>query len=180
MKNKQDFILQASYVGAWIIFIGLSIEAGAILFNFIYTLFNPIAAQNIYNGLNLSSLYHTAFGHYVAVMSFAVLIAIMKAYLFFLVIWVFMKLNLVQPFSTDIAALISKMSTEALSIAAISFVARQYAKRLLQKGLDLDIVGKYWADAGTLVFLMMAAILYIIAQIFYKGIALQKENDLTV
>jgi hypothetical protein len=39
-------------------------------------------------------------------------------------------------------------------------------------------VEKYWSD--TAAFLMMAAILFIISQVFKKGIELQNENDLTV
>jgi hypothetical protein len=39
-------------------------------------------------------------------------------------------------------------------------------------------VEKYWDD--TAAFLMMAAIIFVISQIFNKGIELQRENELTV
>jgi hypothetical protein len=57
MTKKDDFILKALNVVAWVIFIGLCVEAGALIFNFIFTLFKPIASNNIYKGLNLSELY---------------------------------------------------------------------------------------------------------------------------
>lgn len=178
MHSKQDLILKALKIASWAIFIALCIEAGAIIFNFVFTLFKPIGARNIYQGLNLSDLYEKSFTHYVGVMSFMVLLSVLKAYLFFLVVKIFMKLNFVTPFSVEIATLIEKISIEALSIGIVSFIARQYAKRLTQSGLDVNGVNEYWSDAVT--FLMMAAILYIIAQIFKKGIAIQNENDLTI
>jgi hypothetical protein len=107
-----------------------------------------------------------------------VVVAALKAYLFFLLVKVFKKLNLVKPFSIDIAKLIEKISYEALSIAIVSFIARQYTKNIVQSGYDIDHVNKYWSDSAA--FLMMAAIVYVISQLFKKGIELQNENDLTV
>jgi hypothetical protein len=111
-------------------------------------------------------------------MSFAVVLAVLKAYLFFLLVKVFKKLNLVKPFSIEIAKLIEKISYEALSIAIVSFIARQFTKNITQSGFDVGHVNKYWSDPTA--FLMMAAIIYVIYQLFKKGIELQNENDLTV
>jgi len=178
MTKKNDFMLQALNVVSWIIFIGLCIEAGALLFNFILTLFKPIATQNIYNGLNLSEMYENQFPHFLGVMSFVVVLSILKAYLFYLVVKIFMKLNLVKPFTVEIAGLIEKISFEAFAIAFVSIIAHQYTKRLIQAGYEVGIVENYWND--TAAFLMMAAIIYVISRIFSKGIELQNETDLTV
>ena len=51
-------------------------------------------------------------------------------------------------------------------------------RRNIQNGYEVSHVEKYWND--TAAFLMMAAILFIISQVFKKGIELQNENDLTV
>ena len=51
-------------------------------------------------------------------------------------------------------------------------------KKLIQSGYEVSHVEKYWDD--TAAFLMMAAIIFVISQIFNKGIELQNENDLTV
>ena len=178
MTKKKDFVLDLLNVASWIIFTGLSIEAGAIIFNSFYCLLNPVGAGNIYKGLDLSQLYQDHFGHFNAVMSFVIVIAIMKAYLFYLVVKIFMKLNLVQPFSTEIAKLIEKISMEAFAIVIVSFVAVQYTKRLVNGGMDVDRIGEFWGDIAS--FLMMAAIVYIISRIFNKGIELQNETDLTI
>jgi hypothetical protein len=178
MKKKNDFILKALNVISWIIFIGLCIEAGALIFNFILTLFNPIATHNIYKGLNLSDLYENHFAHFIGVLSFVVVLSFLKAYLFYLVVRIFMKLNLVKPFTVEIANLIEKISIEAFAIALVNIIAYQYTKRLIQSGYEVSHIETYWND--TAAFLMMAAIIFVISQIFKKGIELQNENDLTV
>lgn len=178
MKKNSDTILKGLHIASWIIFIGLCIEAGALVFNFIFTFFKPVATHNVYNGLDLSRLYQKEFPHFVGIMSCIVLLALLKAYLFYLVVNLFSKLNFVSPFSIGIAKIIEKISYEALSIAIISVVAKQYAERLIQEGHELSETNTYWND--TAAFFMMAAIVYVISQIFKKGIELQQENDLTI
>jgi hypothetical protein len=178
MSKSNDGILKALKIVSWIIFIGLCAESGALIFNFIMTLFKPAASLDIYRGLNLSEMYENNFPHFIGMMSFVVALSILKAYLFYLVLKIFLKLNLVKPFDAEIARLIEKISLEALSIAIVSIVAHQYTKGLIESGYKVSFVEKYWDD--TAAFLMMAAIIFIIAQVFKKGIELQNENDLTV
>jgi hypothetical protein len=178
MSKKNDAILKILNAGSWIIFIGLCIEAGALIFNFVYTLINPVAAQNIYKGLDLSELYRNSMPNFIGVMSFIVALSVMKAWLFFLVVKIFMKLNLVKPFTDEVASLIEKISYEAFAIAIVSIIAMQFSKRLTQSGYDLSHADKYSNDLAA--FLMMGAIIFVISQIFRKGIELQNENDLTV
>lgn len=178
MSKNNDVILKVLHVLSWIVFIGLCIEAGALIFNFIFTLFKPIASHNIYKGLNLSELYEKQFPHFIGVMSFIVVLALLKAYLFYLVVNIFQKLNLVKPFNIEIAKLIEKISFEAFTIAILTVIAQQYTMRLVDNGYEVSDVDNYWND--TAAFMMMAAILFVISQVFKKGIELQEENDLTV
>lgn len=178
MSKKDDVILTVLNVVTWGIFIGLCIEAGALIFNFILTIFKPIASHDIYKGLNLSEIYENKLPHFIGLMIFVVVLAILKAYLFFLVVKIFMKLNLDKPFNSEIARLIEKISYEAFAIAIVSVIAHQYTNRLIQSGYEVNHVEKFWND--TEAFLMMGAIIFVISQIFSKGIELQNENDLTV
>lgn len=178
MNKNNDLVLKVLHVISWIAFIGLCIEAGALIFNFVFALFKPIASRNIYMGLDLSEVYEQQFPHFIGMMSFVVALAIMKAYLFYLVVKIFLKLNLVKPFDIEIAKLIEGISYEAMAIAVLSIIAHQYMQRLVHRGLEVSDLERYWND--TAAFLMMAAILFVIAQVFRKGIELQKENDLTV
>jgi hypothetical protein len=84
----------------------------------------------------------------------------------------------VKPFSNEIAKLIEKISYEAFSIAIVSVVAHEYTKRLMESGYQVSHIEEYWDDIAA--FLMMAGIVFVISQIFKKGIEIQNENDLTV
>ena len=170
MSKKNDLVLDVLNVVSWIIFIGLCVEAGALIFNFVYTLFRPIATHN--------DMYQNQFYHYVGIMSFAIVLSLLKAYLFYLVVKIFMKLNLVKPFSIEIAKLIEKISYEAFTIAIVSTVAHQYTERLIESGYQVSLIEEYWDNIAA--FMMMAAIVFVISRIFNKGIEIQNENDLTV
>jgi len=178
MSKRTDFLLKVLNVIAWIAFIGLCIESGALIFNFAYSINKPIVAHNIYKGLDLSGLQAKSFVNFIGLMSFIILISILKAYLFYLVVKLFLKLNFVKPFSIEIAKLIENMSFEVFSIAIVGAVARQYTKKLIKSGYKISNAQEYWNDTGA--FLIMAATIFVIAQVFKKGIELQNENDLTV
>ena len=178
MFKRTDFILKALNVIAWIVFIGLCIESGALIFNFIFSVYKHTANHNIYKGLDFYGLQTKNFTNFIGVMSFIVAISILKAYLFYLVVKIFMKLNLVKPFSDEIAKLIENISFEAFFIAIVGLVAQQYTKILIKSGNEISRAQDYWND--TEAFLIMAATIYVIAQVFKKGIELQNENDLTV
>jgi hypothetical protein len=178
MSKNMDAMLKGLHVMSWIIFIGLCIEAGALIFNFVFTFFNPIASNNIYEGLNLSEIYEKQTSHFIGLMSFVLALAVLKAYLFYLVVNIFLKLNLLKPFDFKIANLIEKISYEAVAIAVLSFVAHTYTTHLIKGGYEVSNIENHWND--TTAFLMMAAILFVVSQVFKKGIELQNENDLTV
>lgn len=178
MTKRNDFIWKTLNVISWVVFIGFCIQTGALIFNYIFSLFRPVATQNLHLKLNLSAIYEQSLAIYSFLFSFIIALSALKAFVFYLVIKLFMKLNLVKPFSVEVEELISKISYFAFSIALISYISHQYAKGLIHKGFDVGVIERYWNDNGA--YLMMAAILFIIAQIFRKGIELQNENDLTV
>lgn len=178
MSKQEDFIWKALWVISWIIFIGFCIETGAFLFNYIFSLFRPEATNNLYNGLNLSDTYLRSKVVYSFLFSFIIVISGLKAFVFYQVIKIFMKLNLVKPFSEEVSQLITGISYFSFAIGIISEIAHKFTKSIVQKGYQVDTIEKFWNDSA--VFLMMAAILYIISLVFKKGIELQNENDLTV
>lgn len=178
MSKQEDFIWKALWVISWIIFIGFCIQTGAFLFNYIFSLFRPEATNNLYDGLNLSDTYLRSKVVYSFLFSFIIVISGLKAFVFYQVIKIFMKLNLVKPFSEDVAQLITGISYFSFAIGITSEIAHKFTKSIVQKGYQVDTIEKFWNDSA--VFLMMAAILYIISLVFKKGIELQNENDLTV
>ena len=48
----------------------------------------------------------------------------------------------------------------------------------MQQGFVIDNLNQFWADSQA--FILMGAVIYIIATIFKKGVDIQNENDLMV
>lgn len=178
MTQTDNFVFKALHVIAWVIFIGLSIEAGAFIFNFIFSLFKPEALQNLYNKLDLSEMYNRSKWAFYGMYSFIMTIAILKAHLFYLLIKLLSKLDLSKPFTRLVSTQIMVISYDTFSIGIISYIALQSAKNLLERGFEISILNDFWADSQA--FILMGAVIYVIAIIFAKGIELQEENELTV
>ncbi|MCU0383930.1 MAG: DUF2975 domain-containing protein [Cyclobacteriaceae bacterium] len=178
MSKTNDFIWNGIQVICWFIFAGLCVQSGALIFNYIYSLFRPIATHNLHLGLNLSDLYEQSKWLYTYLFSFIITLSIIKALVFYYVLKLFKTIKLVKPFTENVAALISKISYHAAVIAMLSFLADRFARNISHKGYNVSDISQYWNDSAT--YLMMAAIVFVIALIFKKGIALQTESDLTV
>lgn len=178
MAQTNNFIFKGLQIVAWVIFVGLSIEAAALLVNFFFSIYKPELVKNLYQKLDLSELYQRSKWVYFGVYSFILFIAVLKAHLFYIVIKLVHKLDLAKPFSQFVSEKISQLSYYTLSIGIISYVAREVTRNMQHHGFVIDNLSRFWADSQA--FILMAAILYVIAAIFKKGIELQNENDLTV
>jgi Protein of unknown function (DUF2975) len=178
MTQTDNFVFKALHVIAWIIFVGLSIEAGALVVNFIFSLFKPEALHNLYNKLDLSEMYNRSKWAFYGMYSFILTIALLKACLFYMLIKLLTKLDLSKPFTRLVSKQIMDISYETFSIGIISYIARESAKNLLNRDFEISRLNKFWADSQA--FILMAAVIYVIAIIFKKGIEIQEENDLTV
>ena len=178
MSNSNKYVFYGLRVVAWIIFIGLCIEAGALLVNFVISIYNPEIVSRLYEKLDLSELFAYSENAYYGMYSFILAVALLKAYLFYVVIELVSKLSLSKPFSDYVADKIIKISYYTFSIGLISYIGKETAKHLQHRGIELDTLNKFWADSEA--FIMMAAVIYVIAQIFKRGIEIQNENDLTI
>ena len=178
MSKTNKFVFIVLHVVAWLIFVGLSIEAGALLVNFVYSLFKPEIVAHLYEKLDLSDMYSRSKWAYFGMYSFILVISVLKAIMFYIVIMLLMKLDLAKPFSSFVSEKISLISYFAFSIGILSYIARQTAKNLLHRGYEISQLDKFWVDSQA--FILMAAVIYVIATIFKKGIELQNEQDLTV
>ncbi|MCS4435183.1 DUF2975 domain-containing protein [Aquiflexum gelatinilyticum] len=178
MSKTNNFIFVVLHIVAWLIFVGLCIEAGALIVNFVYSLFKPEIVAYLYEKLDLSDMYARSKWAYFGMYSFILVISVMKAVMFYIVIRLLIKLDLSKPFSSFVSEQISLISYFTFSIGILSFIARQTAKNLLHRGYEIDQLDKFWVDSQA--FILMAAVIYVIATIFKKGIELQNEQDLTV
>ncbi|WP_028526840.1 DUF2975 domain-containing protein [Runella limosa] len=178
MSTQNNFVFKALYVIAWVIFVGLSIEAGGLLVNFLFSIFKPEFVGNLYQKLDLSEMYQRSKWAFYGMYSFVLTIATLKAILFYLVILLLEKLDLANPFNSYVSTKISQLSEQTFCIGLISYIARQVAKNMEHHQFDTDRLNAFWEDSQA--FILMAAVIYVIAQIFKRGVELQNESDLTI
>ncbi len=178
MSKTNNFVFWGLYIVSWLIFVGLSIEAGGLIVNFFFSLYDPGFVQNLYQKLDLSQMYNESKLAFYGIYSFILTISILKAILFYIVIRLMHKMDLSKPFSPFVSKQILKISHYTLTIGLFSVVARQITKNLMYYGFVPDSLTQFWADSQG--FILMGAVIYIIATIFKKGVDIQNENDLTV
>lgn len=178
MFKKNNLVFNALLILSWLIFIGLSIEAGGLVVNFVFSVFKPEVVKNLYQKLDLSDMYQRSQWVYYGVYSFILFISILKCCLFYVVIMLMHRMDLSKPFNSFVSRQILKISHYTLFIGIVSYLARQTVKSLEHQGYAIDKLNQFWVDSTA--FILMAAVVYVIATIFAKGIELQNENDLTV
>lgn len=178
MSTTNNFIFKGLRIVAWIIFVGLCVEAGGMLVNFFFSLYNPEFVGKLYQKLDLSELYAQSKWVFFSMYSYILSIAVLKAVLFFVIIKLVTEINLIKPFHEVVPKQIFKISYYTLSIGLLSYLARQTVQNLGHRGYSLDMLNEFWVDSSA--FVMMAGIVYVIGIIFAKGVEIQNENELTV
>ena len=178
MSYKTNLVFKGIQIASWVIFIGLSINVGGLIINFVFSVVNPELVGSLYEELDLRSLYEQSKWAFFGMYSFVLTVAILKAHLFYIVIRLIQKIDLSRPFNSFVSNQITKISYYTLSIGVISHIARQSSKNLGKRGYELDTLAQFWVDSQA--FILMAAVIYLIAYIFKKGLEIQMENDLTV
>lgn len=179
MAAKSSIILKVIHVLSWILFIGICINAGTILFSYFVSMYaNPAGAKNLLLGLDLGQLKNVGDIPYSLMVLAIAAIFIFEAFLFYSVLQILKKINLVSPFHETIGKLIQKMSKYAFVIGLLSKLANHFAKGYNSEGMVLPKLNEHIGHGDA--FLFFAGILYFISILFEKGIELQKENELTV
>ena len=173
-KTKTETILVVMHVLAWITFIGLMIEAGAVLLSYGVSVANPKAVMKLYKGLDFYSLSQYDFWHYTGIISLKAAILIIEAYTAFLVIKVLSTIKITNPFTMDVAQRLEKIGyTLFLAWCAIMLYNGQL------KWLSKEVAGLQ-ENRLSAELIFYAGLVFVIAQIFKKGVEIQTENELTV
>ncbi len=134
MSKRNNFVFIGLHIVAWVIFVGLCIEAGALIVNFVFSIYKPEFVQNLYQKLDLSEMYNRSKWAFFGMYSFILFISLLKAYLFYVVIMLLSKINLSKPFNSFVSEQITQISYYTFSIGILSFIARQTAKNLQHHG----------------------------------------------
>jgi hypothetical protein len=182
IKITTKHILIVLTIIASLIFVGVCIEAGGFLFNMIYTLaVNPVGAEFFWNRLNLLSLYQSGESHFITVMALVNIVAVLRAIMFFVIVKFLYdkKLDLSKPFNMEMRRFILIIGYISLGISFFSAWGTNYVDRLVSSGVSMPSIHQL-RIAGADVWIFMSVMLFVIAQIFKRGIEIQSENELTV
>ncbi len=166
---------------SWIIFVGLCIEAGGIIFNTVYALYKPIVATYFWNGTDLSALYAHDKGHFITQTTLMSIATVMKVLIFYLIIKFFYgkKFNIASPFHPEITKMVFNIAYLCLGAGLFSLLGTRDAALIEEQGVQMPDI-HYLRIGGGDVWLFMAVVLMVIGQVFKKGTELQTESDLTV
>ncbi|RYY35514.1 MAG: DUF2975 domain-containing protein [Sphingobacteriaceae bacterium] len=167
-------VLKIMHVLAWIAFVGLMIEAGAIMVSYIVSCVNPHSSAKLYMDINWSPLREYDFWQYTMAVSYLIALPVLKALMAYWVIQILSDINLSNPFTSSVAKQIENISYILLTTWIVAVIRNEHYKWLIKRIGDLP----FDRDAGE--FLFMAGLVFIISQIFKRGVEIQAENDLTV
>jgi hypothetical protein len=173
-QTRTEQILTVMHILAWIAFVGYLIESGAILLSFGVSTVNPEASKNLYKGLDLYSLREFNFWHYTLTISFMVAISLMKSYVCYLVITTLSKMSVTNPFKMEVARTLEKISHVLFGTWLVGMLSSGHSAWLMK--LTGELYGS-WVSAE---FIFMAGLVFIISQVFKRGVEIQSENELTV
>ena len=174
MKTKTEQTLTILYVVAWVVFIGLLINAGAILISYSVSIINPEGAKNLYKGLNLSRIKQVDFWFYSATVSLLTAMSALKAYAAYLVINILSKIKIENPFTAAVSKALDKVSYIIVDLWIVAMVYNGYMSWLSKRieGLEKNEV--------SVEFILLAGVVFVFSQLFKRGVELQAENELTV
>lgn len=178
MSETNNFVFKGLHIVAWIIFVGLCIESGGLIINFFFSLYKPELVQNLYQKLDLMPIFKESKWVFFGLYSFVLSISILKVLLFYILVILMHKMELQKPFNNYVAKQISRISYFTLIIGFLGYIARKSTIHLNHKGFITSHLDRFWSDSQA--FILMGAVVYIIATIFKKGVDIQNENDLTV
>jgi len=176
MKSRTEKILVVLRVIAWIAMIGYAFNFGSQVICLAISGINPAASIKIPGvGQNLLNLLHYSFRYYWYAMFFVLALSAMFVYFWYLVITLFSKLSIRNPFTMEVSRKLDKIAYWLIAIWVVSGIGAIYITWLSSTtGEQLNIL----KDTNDLLF--TAGIVYIISQIFKRGIEIQEENEQTI
>ena len=174
-------VLKMLYIISWILFIGICIEAGGFLFNTFFVFMKQESVKYFWQQADLTELLQYDKGYYFTVTLTMSIVAVLRACIFFLIIKILhhKKLDMAQPFSKEVRRFIFSLSYLAVLAGIFSYWGVKNVAWLEQKGVAIPDIQDLRLG-GADVWLFMGVILFVITQIFKRGIEIQSENELTV
>ncbi len=83
-----------------------------------------------------------------------------------------------SPFQFNTSQQLFHICYTLFSLGILSLVARKITENVLRNGLISEKLNVFWVDTDA--FILTAAVVYVVACIYTRGVEIQHENDLTV
>ena len=181
IKISTKQILKILLVLSWIIFAGLGIEAGGFITKtFVNLMLPPEEAAKFWRQADLTALYRHNQSHYVMLASIVIITTVLKTLMFYFIVSILHdKKNLSKPFNDVVRRFVLIIAYLALGIGIFSFWGSKFSGQLVSQGVAIPDIQQLHLG-GADVWLFMGVTLFVIAQIFKRGIEIQTENELTV
>jgi hypothetical protein len=174
MKTKT--ILVILQVLAFLGGIGYSIQCGSQLLALAASFKNPDWAKRVYDAhQDLFILRNQSISSFVLVMLMVIAILAMKAFIWYRLANLLLRLKMENPFSLMVASRLERVSYLLAGIWALSFIGRIYLD-WLSKTMAIPLTAISMGDES----FFIAGIAYVFSQIFRRGVEIQEENQLTV
>jgi hypothetical protein len=130
--------------------------------------------KKFHNGIDFSKIWQIDTATFNVLILFIVLVNILKINLFSAAIKILKKIDLQNPFEQDFIPLFKRISLLAFIIGFSSILVKGYIEIFVSNDLLLS------TQIGESSYLWFAAIVYIAAMVYERGISIQSENDLTI
>lgn len=177
MKIKTETILTFSKFLALLGGVWYSILWGSELLTLIASFINPDWAKHTYEvDLNLFSIREHSTGFYVYAMCLTIAVSVLKAIIWFVVFDLLSKLKLQNPFSMEVEKKLERIAYLLFGVWIVSSIFWKTYMYYLSKSTGIQLPANHSGDE----YLFMAGMIYIISQVFKRGIEIQEENQLTV
>ena len=176
-KMKTETVLTILKIMAWIAFFGFSIQATMYIISYITSCINPEGMWFAFENLNLHELKEQNFLKYTLTAALLIVLTVFKANIWYSAIRIIQNIKIENPFTMGMTRRLEKIGYNLLYIWILGYVGSTFSFWLTNQ----DEVAKSLHEAlSSKGFLFMAGLLFIVSQIFKRGVELQSENELTV
>lgn len=164
---------------SWVVFIGLCIKSGSIILIYILSIFS-VSASYFFLEMNFPDLYKFGFGYFSLMMGFLIVISVLKAWIFYLILKISTDTNIQYPFTQKTARIILHISYVVFTVGILAIAGNIYSMWLAGLGLEIPLTDLDHYFGARNEFILLAAVLFVIAQVFKRGVEIQSENELTI
>jgi hypothetical protein len=177
MKTRTEKILVLLKILAFMGAIKYSIDCGAQLTHFVASFINPDWAKRTYEvNLDIFNIREKSIWFYSYAMCLIIALSALKATIWYVVFALLTKLKLQTPFSMEVEKKLESIAFLSLGVWVIGSIFWAIYAYYLAQDTGIHLPANNNGDE----YFFMAGIVYIISQVFKRGIEIEEENQLTV